>query len=202
MSDYRFISLSYDLYIEGEDGKPALYERAPKEKPFQFISGIGYTLDLFEENVVSLKPGDKFEFDIPCNEAYGEYDEESVLELQKSIFLRDGKFDDEHVREGYVIPLSDGEHTFNAIVIEIRDDIVKVDLNHPLAGENLTFKGRIIENRPATDEEYRAATQPHGCGGCGGHCGGCGHDCGEGGECDGKHECDGEHECGCGNCGK
>ncbi|MCQ2067213.1 MAG: FKBP-type peptidyl-prolyl cis-trans isomerase [Bacteroidaceae bacterium] len=186
MADNKYISLSYDLYIKDENGNPALYERAPKEKPFQFISGIGYTLDLFEKNVADLKVGDSFDFEIPCNEAYGEYDEESVLELQKSIFLRDGKFDDEHVREGYIIPLSDGEHTFNALVTLITDDIVKVDLNHPLAGEDLTFKGRIIENRPATEQEVEEATHPHGCGGCGG-CGSC-------------DSCNDDHECGCGHC--
>ncbi len=191
MSDNKFISLSYDLYLKDEDDKLSLYERAPKEKPFQFISGIGYTLDLFEKNVINLKKGDTFEFEIPCAEAYGEYDEESVLELQKSIFTQNGKFDDEHVKEGYIIPLSDGQQTFNALVTEIRDDIVKVDLNHPLAGEDLTFKGRIIETRPATDAEIEAATKPaHGCGGCGG----CGGNC-----CDGEKECS-DHECGCGHC--
>lgn len=193
MADNRFISLSYDLYIKGENGEPALYERAPKEKPFQFISGIGYTLDLFESEVAGLKPGDTFEFDIPCDQAYGEYDEESVIELDKSIFTRDGKFDSEHVKEGYVIPLSDGEHTFNALVTLITDDKVRVDLNHPLAGEDLTFKGRIIESRPATEKEIADATNPqHGCGGCGG-CGEGHGGCGNG--CDG--ECGGDHGCHC-----
>lgn len=193
MSDHKFISLSYDLYIKDEEGEPALYERAPKEKPFTFISGIGYTLDLFEKNVAALNPGDTFEFDIPCKEAYGEYDEESVLELQKSIFKRDGKFDDEHVKEGYVIPLSDGEHTFNALVTQVRDDVVVVDLNHPLAGDDLTFKGRVIESRPATEEELNQALHPHGCGGCG-SCGGCGD-----GKCGGDDKCD-NGQCNCDNC--
>lgn len=188
MAENRFISLSYDLFIKDGDSSPSLYERAPKEKPFQFISGTGYTLDLFEKNVINLKPTDSFEFDIPCAEAYGEYDEGSVLELQKSLFTRDGKFDDEHVREGYVIPLSDGEQTFNAVVQQIRDDVVVVDLNHPLAGEDLKFKGRIIENRPATEQEVEAFLHPRG---CGGHCGSCGGGC-EGGDCD-KNEAD----CGC-----
>lgn len=172
----KFISLSYDLSIKGEDGKWALYERAPKEKPFQFISGIGYALDLFETNTCSLKPGEKFEFVIPCDQAYGDYDEENVLELDKGIFMRDGKFDDEHVKEGYVIPLSDGQQTFNALVTMITDDKVTVDLNHPLAGEDLHFEGRIIESRPATEEEVDAILHPKG---CGGHCGGC-SGCGEG----------------------
>ena len=156
----NFISLSYDLFLKDDEGGLALYERAPKEKPFQFISGIGYTLELFENNVINLAVGDSFEFSIPADQAYGEYDDESVIELQKAIFMRDGKFDDEHVKEGYVIPLSDGQSTFNALVTKITDNTVTVDLNHPLAGEELTFKGKILENRPATDEELAAALQP------------------------------------------
>ncbi|MBO4499003.1 MAG: FKBP-type peptidyl-prolyl cis-trans isomerase [Bacteroidaceae bacterium] len=190
MAENRFISLSYDLFIKGDDGEPSLYERAPKEKPFQFISGVGYTLDLFEKNVINLKPKDSFEFEIPCSEAYGEYDEGSVLELQKSIFTRDGKFDSEHVREGYIIPLSDGEQTFNAIVQQIREDVVVVDLNHPLAGEDLRFKGQVIENRPATEKEIEAILNPKG---CQGHCGNCKEGCS-------SEKCDkegGDCECGC-----
>ncbi len=181
----KLISLSYDLSIKGEDGKLALYERAPKERPFQFITGLGYTLDMFEENVKDLNVGDSFDFTIPVDKAYGEYDKDNVIELPKSVFTRDGVFDDEHIKEGYVIPLSDGQSTFNALVTEIREDIVIVDLNHPLAGEALTFVGKIIESRMATAEEIAAATQPAGCN-C--DCKGCGDSEGEG--CEDKKGCD------------
>ncbi len=166
----KFISLSYDLMLKDGDGKLYKYESAPKERPFRFITGIGYALDLFESNVAALKPGEKFEFQIPCAQAYGEYDKENVLELDKGIFLRDGKFDDEHVKPGAIIPLSDGEHTFNATVTDISADKVTVDLNHPLAGEDLTFKGMILESRPATQQEIDDILHPK-CHGCGGHCG-------------------------------
>lgn len=199
-SEPKFISLSYDLSIKDENGEWALYERAPKEKPFEFISGIGYALDLFESNVKDLEPGQKFSFDIPCAQAYGEYDPESVLELQKSIFERDGQFDDEHVKEGWVIPLSDGQQTFNALVKEIREDIVVVDLNHPLAGEDLHFAGKVLVSRPASKEEVDAILHPKGCGGCGGCGGGKCHE-GECGGCGSEEGCEGGCEGGgCGNC--
>ena len=184
----NFISLSYDLFLKDDEGGLALYERAPKEKPFQFISGIGYTLELFENNVINLAVGDSFEFSIPADQAYGEYDNESVIELQKAIFMRDGKFDDEHVKEGYVIPLSDGQSTFNALVTKITDNTVTVDLNHPHAGKDLNFNGEVVTSRPATTEEIQSLlnmlTGEGGCGGCcGGDCdGGCG-DQGCGGHC-------------------
>ena len=175
----KYISLTYDLMLKDADGKLYKYESATRERPFIFITGIGYALDLFESNVGSLAVGDSFEF------AYGEYSKENVLELDKGIFLRDGVFDDEHVKVGAIIPLSDGQQTFNATVTNITDDKVTVDLNHPLAGEDLTFKGVILESRPATQEEIDAILHPK-CKGCSGGCsnGECGsEDCNCDGDC-------------------
>ena len=183
----KYISLTYDLMLKDGEGKLYKYESATRERPFTFISGIGYALDLFESNVGSLAVGESFEFEVPADKAYGEYSKENVLELDKGIFLRDGVFDSEHVKVGAIIPLSDGQQTFNATVTNITDDKVTVDLNHPLAGEDLTFKGVILESRPATQEEIDAILHPK-CKGCGGGCkdGNC-----EGG-CEGDCNCDGD----------
>ncbi len=53
------------------------------------------------------EPGAKFEFTIPSDEAYGEYNEEHVLDLPKNIFEIDGKFDTERIYAGNVVPLMD-----------------------------------------------------------------------------------------------
>lgn len=190
--DKKYISLTYDLMLKDDDGKLYKYESATRERPFIFITGIGYALDLFESNVGSLAVGESFEFEVPAEKAYGEYSKENVLDLDKGIFLRDGVFDDEHVKVGAIIPLSDGQQTFNATVTNITDDKVTVDLNHPLAGEDLTFKGVILESRPATQEEIDAVLHPK-CKGCSGGC--------SNGECKGGDDCDCEGG-GCGDCKK
>ena len=88
------------------------------------------------------------------------------------------------MKVGAIIPLSDGQQTFNATVTNITDDKVTVDLNHPLAGEDLTFKGVILESRPATQEEIDAILHPK----CKGSSGGCSN-----GECgSGDCNCDGD----------
>ena len=184
----KYISLTYDLMLKDADGQLYKYESATRERPFKFITGIGYALDLFELNVGSKAVGESFEFEIPSDKAYGEYSKENVLDLDKGIFLRDGVFDDEHVKIGAIIPLSDGQQTFNATVTNITDDKVTVDLNHPLAGEDLTFKGVILESRPATQEEIDAILHPK-CKGCGGGCNN--GDC-NGGDCGGDCNCDGD----------
>ncbi len=67
----KYITVAYKLYAV-TDGEKELREEAPASHPFQFISGIGYTLERFEKEILALKKGDNFNFTIPCAEAYGE----------------------------------------------------------------------------------------------------------------------------------
>lgn len=186
IEDRKFVAVSYDLYVEGEDGNPELWESAPAVAPLKFTCGLGMMLEKFEDNLRGLKLGDSFDFTIPCEEAYGEYVEALVLDLDREIFMTDGEFDHEHVQEGKIVEMinADGQRV-NGIVLEIGKSKVKVDFNHPLAGENLNFKGKVLELRDATEEEIAVVLHPHcggGCGNCGGNCGGgdCGGGCGEG----------------------
>ena len=100
----KYITVAYKLYSI-ENGEKEFTEEAPAEHPFQFISGLGLTLESFENQVKDLNKGDKFDFTIKAEEAYGEYDEEHVIDLPKNIFEIEGKFDSERVVEGAVIPL-------------------------------------------------------------------------------------------------
>ncbi len=191
----KSVSAEYELYVDGEvEGELEMMEKATAEQPLSFIYGVGMMLPKFEENIFGLAVGDNFDFVINNEEAYGPYEDENVLDLDRSIFEIDGKLDTEVVFEGNVVPLMDNEgHRINAQVVEVTDTHVKVDLNHPLAGENLHFKGSILEVREATEKELAALTG----GGCGS--GGCG--CGDGGCGDGS--CGDEEEGGsCGSgCG-
>lgn len=56
-----------------------------------------------------LKQGDKFDFVLSCEEAFGERNEEHVMELDKEIFMVDGKFDDQTVFEGNTVPMMTSE---------------------------------------------------------------------------------------------
>ena len=195
MADIKnnYITVAYKLYVKGEDDeKESLVEECQEKHPFQFISNLGAALPAFEQQVDGLEKGSSFDFVIPCKDAYGEFEDELMFDVDKKMFELNGKFDSDHVFEGNVIPLQgeDGSR-FNAMVIEVKDDAVTIDLNHPRAGQNLHFVGKVCENRPATNEEVTELLNfmsgEHHCGGCGGNCGG--GDCG-GGNCGG----------GCGGC--
>jgi FKBP-type peptidyl-prolyl cis-trans isomerase SlyD len=182
----KYISVQYKLYTVDEKGEH-LVEQTTHERPFNFISGFGFALEAFENNVKDLEKGKTFTFQLSPEEAYGEYVEARVIELEREIFIINGEFDKEHIYKGAVIPLQneDGNH-FLGRVLEIGDDKVKVDLNHPLAGKDLCFKGSIVENREPREAEIQQLIKMMsgecdcGCGDCGGHehgdgcnCGGC-----------------------------
>ena len=189
----KSVSAEYELYVDGEveGGEQELMEKATTQEPLSFIFGAGMMLPKFEENLFGLQVGDKFDFSIVSEDAYGLYDDDSVLDLERSIFEIDGKLDEEMIFEGNVVPLMDNEgNKVNAQVVTVTDSHVTVDLNHPLAGENLHFKGSVLEVREPTEKEIASLS-----GGCGGSCGG---GCGEGGCGDGEGNCN-DGECGCGD---
>lgn len=180
--EHQYITVAYTLYaIQGSEREEV--EVAPLEHPFQFISGTEYTLPKFEEEILKLGKGEKFSFQIPSAEAYGEFQEEAVQKFPKDMFCdADGEFDTEHMFVGNVVPLTDGSgQQFLATVGEITDTEVVLDFNHPHAGKDLLFEGQVVEMRPATLEEVSGAMAIHqhshegGCGG--GGCSGCSGGC-------------------------
>lgn len=192
--EHKFLAVNYQLYSV-KDGERTLEEQTVREKPFQFISGFGVSLDALEQNVINLAAGTEFDFTLTPAEAFGEYAPEGVHKLQREVFTVNGHFDSQHIFPGAIITLMDEEERhFMARVTKVEDDGITVDTNHPLAGKTLNFTGEVLENRPATDDEVNALIKQMtgGCGGCGGHCGGgdCGDGCG-GGDCG---------EGGCGHC--
>ncbi len=187
----KYISVSYQLFSIDEDGSKHLEEQTQQGKPFTFISGFGFSLDGFEQRIVALQPGEKFDFTLQPAEAFGEYDEEGVHKMKREIFTVNGKFDHENIFPGAVITLMDeDERRFMARVEEIDDDGVTIDTNHPLAGQVLQFTGIVLENRDATNDEIQRLLNhmSHECGGCG-DCEGCGGE-----------EQEHKSECGCGHC--
>ena len=188
-AENKYITVAYKLYTV-EDGEKEFTEEAPAAHPFQFISGLGMTLEAFESQLNTLNPGDKFDFTLTPEEAYGDYNEEHVIDLPKEIFLIDGKFDNEHVVEGAVVPLmtNDGQR-INGSVVEVKEDVVVMDMNHPLAGCSLNFVGEVITSREATSAEITEAIQMMS-GGCGGSCSGCGGGCADG-DCGDSCGCEG-----------
>ena len=175
----KYLRVAYTLYSHrGEECEEV--EKTSREQPFAFLTGVGYTLDAFEENLKDLKKGDNFDFTIPFADAYGEYDPDHVQDFDREVFTIDGKFDSAHIYAGNVVEMmrADGSPILGTVK-EVTPVKVVMDFNHPLAGCDLQFVGTVVESRPATEKEinkFLDSLKPSGCN-CG--CSGCG-----GGSCD------------------
>lgn len=188
----KYVELVYDLYEVTPDGETKLVHQVDKDDPEKIISGVtpGVIIPL-EKALQGLKAGDEYNVFVNAEEAFGPYDPDQVLELDKSLFEIDGSFDEEGITVGAAVPMmtADGFRVTGE-VLEITPDKVKMDFNHPLAGKNVRFKGSVLTVRDATPEELQPV---HGCG-CGCHGDDCGDSCGCG---DSHHHC-GDNACGCG----
>ena len=190
----KYVAVAYRLYTMDKEGERQLVEEATRQQPFQFVSGLGMTLDDFESQITPLAKDDKFDFELTPAQAYGEYEQERVISVPRSTFEIDGRLDKEYIFEGAVVPLqnADGQR-FNGLIAKIGDTEVTVDLNNPLAGKTLVFEGEVTDIREATNEEITTTLKMlTGEGGCGCGC----EDCGG---CDDHHHEHGDH-CGCGHC--
>ncbi len=176
----KLVSVSYELRTEPNG---TVLETADAERPLEFICGQGQTLEYFEMNLLNLNVGDAFDFKIPTTNAYGEVNQDMVVDLPKDVFK---DVDVKDMIVGNTLPMMDsiGRHLRGKIAYIGAED-VKIDFNHPLAGQDLYFKGKVLVVRDATDEELEAL-QSHKCGGCSG--------CGSDGGC-GSYK---EEDCGCG----
>lgn len=185
-NENKYFRVAYTLYSH-RDGVCEEVEKTTREQPFAFLTGVGYTLDVFEENLKNLKKGDTFDFTISSADAYGDYDPDHVQDFDREVFTIDGKFDSAHIFNGNVVEMmrADGSPILGTVK-EVTPFKVTMDFNHPLAGCDLQFVGSIVESRLAKDSEmkkfYESLKVSAQCS-CGGGCSGCSGGCGDG--CDG-----------------
>ena len=169
----KFVEYSYKLYNDA-DGK-LLFE-TPKDAPDEMIYGVtpGIVPGLLTV-MEGLKKGDRFEVTLPPVAAFGDKSDDLKMELDKEIFMRDGKLADE-VKVDAILPMMTAEgYRVQGKVLKIDDKKIIMDFNHPFAGLTVTYDGIIDEVREATPEELQPQS---GCGGC----------CGGGGCSDGNCE--------------
>lgn len=148
----KFVSLSYQLRLNGAEGD--LVEETGESNPLQFVFGAGKMIEMFEKKLEGLQQGDDFSFKLKSDEAYGEVNTDAIVDLPKNIFEVNGQIDESLLKIGNMVPMQDASgNRLNGIVLEVTDNTVKMDFNHPLAGDDLHFAGKVLEVRDATESE-------------------------------------------------
>lgn len=153
VEDHNVVTLSYELREAGPEGE--ILEVMNVHYPFKFFCGGDQLLPAFEEQLLGLREGDVFEFILPPDLAYGNFDTEQVLDIPRDVFEEEDKGGLENLLiEGNFILLTDEEgEQFNGKILSWDDDLVKVDFNHAMAGKTLHFKGVVLHIRKATVDE-------------------------------------------------
>jgi FKBP-type peptidyl-prolyl cis-trans isomerase SlyD len=148
----KVVTLTYELRLDNKEGE--IIQTVEKDRPFVHLFGVGTLLPAFEENLDGLVAGDEFGFYLPSEAAYGDSSEEGIVELEKSLFEIEGHFDEEMFAIGKMVAMQDENgHPIDGRVLAIKDETVVMDFNHPLAGQDLYFSGKILEVRGASEEE-------------------------------------------------
>lgn len=138
------VTIDYTL----TDDKGAVLDASKGQEPLSYLHGNANLINGLETALEGKSVGETFNVSIPPAQAYGEWDREKLMEVEKSQF---GKMGD--LKVGMQFNASDGENDHLVTVTKIEGKKVTVDSNHPLAGKTLNFDVIVVKVREATKEE-------------------------------------------------
>ena len=120
-----------------EDG--SIFGRAPEEKPLEFTLGRDNIIPGFVEAVRGMEPGQSKKIQVPAEKGFGKYDPEKLVRFSRERFTQR-----EPISQGMEVVVKDNsgrEHMGR--VDSYTDESVTLDMNHPLAGQELQFEIRL-----------------------------------------------------------
>ena len=146
------VSVHYRLQEDNDKGQ--VVEETFGSQPLTFLFGVGQMIPDFETNLLGKTKGDKHAFGIKSENAYGGVNPQAIVDLPIDTFMIDGQLATEMLVVGKTIPMSDGQgRRMNGTIKEVSDSMVKVDFNHPMAGQDLFFTVEVDGVREATATE-------------------------------------------------
>ena len=130
------------VHFKGTTGNGEVFQESKEMgQPLEFIIGEGTLLAGFEKNVEGLEVGGTKTFTLESKIAYGERIEDAVIKVPRESFPPDFKLTIDDVIQGET---SGGQPALGRVK-SITEEEVTLDMNHPLAGEDVTFEVELIE---------------------------------------------------------
>jgi FKBP-type peptidyl-prolyl cis-trans isomerase SlyD len=137
----------YTIHYTLKDSDGEVIESSVGDDPFVVLTGSGQIIPGLEKELLRLSAGDKKSVTVVAAEAYGEYDEQMVVEVPRE------QFPSRKIEVGEQFQADAGGVPQIVVVRSVTDQAVTVDANHPLAGEDLTFDLEVMAIRDATKDE-------------------------------------------------
>lgn len=129
------VKFDYVLTVEGKK-----VDSSEGKQPIEYVQGEGTLIKGLERQMVGLKASDERVIKVAPEEGYGKVNPEAFQEVQKSQLPKNI-----NIKVGTMLSGQNPDGTsFQVIISEVRDKTVLIDLNHPLAGKELTFDITII----------------------------------------------------------
>ena len=142
------VTLTFSLKLENGD-----LVDSTGTTPAQFTVGDGNLLPGFERALFGLSEGDKRTINIPPTEGFGEPNEDNVQRIKRSQFQSNMV-----LSEGLMMSFSDAQNTeLPGVIMQVDDDYVEVDFNHPLAGKVIIFEVDILGVEQISNEILRVS---------------------------------------------
>ena len=131
------------VYYTGTLNDGSVFDsRQEGEDPLEFVVGSNQLLSMFENSVIGHKEGDEVNIKIPYQESYGSHQADLVIVSDKSKYP-----DDINLKSLLTLTIKDRDGVNRKLpckVIEITENNVVIDANHPLAGEDTNFEINIV----------------------------------------------------------
>ncbi|MBD3225631.1 MAG: peptidylprolyl isomerase [Caldithrix sp.] len=142
----KVVSMHYKVELENGEVVDNSFER---DEPLSFLVGHNQILGELESEIMDMEPEQKKEVSLNAADAYGEWDEKLLQIVQRTQIP-----DDIDLKKGqWLTGKQESGETVNVKVHDFNQDEVTLDMNHPLAGESLTFNVEIVDVREPTEEE-------------------------------------------------
>jgi len=163
IADKTFVAIDYSLKLDsGEE-----IDKSEPGTPLGFVYSSGQVIPGLEKELLGKETGFETEFTVEAEDGYGLPRKELIRDIP-----RDRLPQGVELKAGMAFQAEGPQGAIPFTLKEIKDDTVIIDMNHPLCGERLHFKVKVIEVRQATEEEISCSQ------GCGPECcDSCGETC-------------------------
>jgi FKBP-type peptidyl-prolyl cis-trans isomerase SlyD len=128
------VKIHYTLTVDG-----TVVDSSSGKDPLEYVHGSSQIIPGLEEQLVGLKKGDKKKVSVSPDKGYGPHNPQAVQKVPKTNFQEADK-----LKKGGVVSGEMGGQQFRAIIADISDKEVTLDLNHPLAGKTLHFDVEVV----------------------------------------------------------
>ncbi len=121
------------VHYTGTLSNGTTFDSSAGREPLEFTLGEGQVIPGFEDAVLGMAVGEEKTVTIPVDQAYGSYDEDLILVVPREMVPDE------------IAVVGTSLYQPRGTIISVDDEVVMIDQNHPLAGEDLTFTITLVE---------------------------------------------------------